>query len=51
MSLIAIALIVMFAPCRAAGLSDLKQVESWQNVARGVWSVVLGDMQSSTHSN
>lgn len=45
MFLIAIALIVVFAPCRAADLSDLKSVESWQNVAPGIWTASLGDMQ------
>ena len=45
MFLIAITLIIVFAPCRAADLTDLKSVESWQNVAPGIWTASLGDMQ------
>ena len=42
---IAILLVLMFAPCQAADMSDLQKVESWQNVAPGIWRVVLGDMK------
>ena len=45
MFLLAITLIVVFAPCRAADMSDLKSVESWQNAAPGIWIASLGDMQ------
>jgi len=44
--LIVITLIIVFAPCRAADMSDLKSVESWQNAASGIWIASLGDVQS-----
>jgi len=45
MFLIAITLIIVLAPCRAADLSDLKSVESWQNIAPGIWRASLGNIQ------
>jgi alpha-D-xyloside xylohydrolase len=45
MFLIAMTLIIFFAPCKAADLSDLKAVESWQNVAPGIWKASLGDIE------
>jgi alpha-glucosidase (family GH31 glycosyl hydrolase) len=44
MVLIEIAMLSVIAQCRAADLSDLKPVDTWQNVAHGIWTASLGDM-------
>jgi len=41
----AIVLMVVFAPCQAADLSDLVAVNTWRNVAPGIWKAELGDME------
>ena len=38
------ALTTVLIPSRAADLSDLKTVDSWQQIANGIWRASLGDM-------
>jgi alpha-glucosidase (family GH31 glycosyl hydrolase) len=42
----ALAGLALLTPCRAADLGDLKPIEAWQEVAPGIWTATLGEMES-----
>jgi len=43
--IIAVAWSVVSTPCLAADLRDLKPVAPWRNVAPGIWTASMGEMQ------